>query len=315
MSESENKDAENTSEEKKKSFGGIIILALFLVGIIAGIGAYQAYSASENKGDEATSDETVASSEETNGTETAQDQSSEDASSEQQARATDESAGSSDTVVTLDIESLAEPRILGNSDAPVKITEHSSFTCGGCGAFHKGNFKQLKKDFIDTGKAYIVYDDFPRNRVDIFVGAIARCVPQDAYFNFVQLVFETQSEWTRSSDPLEYVKKNAKLTGISSEKIEACVNSQELHQALADNRNEAVEAYDVSSTPTLVINDETVISGLVAYSELQQAINDAYKAAQDASEAQPEAGNADEESSVKAEDVSAEEEKKAESAE
>ncbi len=84
---------------------------------------------------------------------------------------------------------------------------------------------------------------------------------------------------------------------------------------MADNRNEAVEAYDVSSTPTLVINDETVISGLVAYSELQQAINDAYKAAQDASEAHPEAGNADEESRVKAEDVSAEEEKKAESAE
>lgn len=179
-----------------------------------------------------------------------------------------------------DIEKASTPRILGNPNAPVKISEHSSFTCGGCGLFHANNFKQIKRDFIDTGKAYLVFDDFPRNQFDIIVGAAARCVPEAAYFNFIQLIFESQKKWAGQTGYIDFIKQNAKLTGASDTDIDACLNSEELKEALAQRQNRAYTTYGVKSTPTLIINDSTTMSGLAEYNEIKTALDNAYKQSQ-----------------------------------
>ena len=126
------------------------------------------------------------------------------------------------------VEALSAPRILGNPDAPIKISEHSSFTCGACRAFHDVNYQKIKADFIDTGKAYLVFDDFPRNGVDVVVGAVARCVPDNAYFNFVQLVFNTQDQWSQNRNFADHIKQNAVLAGADAEQVDQCFDSKEL---------------------------------------------------------------------------------------
>lgn len=175
--------------------------------------------------------------------------------------------------VELDIDELGTPRVLGDTNAPIKISEHSSFTCGGCAAFHRGNFKRIKQDYIDTGKAFLVYDDFPRNKEDIMIGAVARCVPNESYFNFVQVVFETQRDWIGlGTKYLENVKNTAIFAGAKAPKLNACENSEELQDILAERRDNAHKTYGVRSTPTLVINDKITISGLVPYEQIKEAI-------------------------------------------
>ncbi len=176
----------------------------------------------------------------------------------------------------LDIESLGTPRILGDVNAPVKISEHSSFTCGGCAAFHRDNFKKIKKEYIDTGKAYIVYDDFPRNAEDIKIGAIARCVPEKSYFNFVQVIFETQKDWIVLGEKyIGNIKNTAVFAGADQNKINQCAEEEKLHKILAERRDNASKTYGVRSTPTLVINDKVTISGLSPYKDIQTAIESA----------------------------------------
>jgi len=175
-----------------------------------------------------------------------------------------------------DLEDAMKPRILGDINAPIKISEHSSFTCGHCASFHKGNFKKLKSDYVDTGKAYIIYNGFPLNAVDVRIGAIARCVPKESYFNFIQLLFETQSSWTKKGS-LDPIRRNAKLTGVSDAAIDNCVNSEELFKSIAQQRDDAVELHDVKSTPTLVINDSIVILGLSEYSKLKAVLDAEYE--------------------------------------
>ncbi len=66
--------------------------------------------------------------------------------------------GQSD-LVDIDLELALTERVIGNPDAPVKISEHSSFTCGHCGNFHKNVFEQFKTNWLDSGKAYLVFSD------------------------------------------------------------------------------------------------------------------------------------------------------------
>ena len=184
------------------------------------------------------------------------------------------SAESSGGIVTsegdLDIDTLSKPRILGDENAPLKISEHSSFTCGACKNFHSNNFKAIKADYIDTGKAYLVYDDFPRNIKDATVGAIARCVPDDVYFQFIQVTFETQSDWFNDMD---LVKSNAVAAGADADLIEKCANSKELKEALALSAKDAYENHGVNSTPSLILNDGVKVIGVSPYEEIKAAID------------------------------------------
>ncbi|MDH5722561.1 MAG: DsbA family protein [Alphaproteobacteria bacterium] len=172
-------------------------------------------------------------------------------------------------------------RILGDPNAPLKISEHSAFTCGHCKHFHETNYIKIKRDYIDTGKAYLVYNDFPLSDVGIKVGAVARCLPDQVYFNFVQLMFETQDQWKSYEKYIPYMKQNTRLLGLSEEKFEECLNSEEIHKIITDVQENAHKTHDVKSTPTLVLNDSIVIMGLTPYPELRKTFDSLIAEAQE----------------------------------
>ena len=235
-------DSEVNPEEKKKSSFGIILFLIILLAGLTGAWMYQKQNAS--KEGHAGHDHTLGDHGEI-------------------------------TESNLDIESFSKPRILGDETAPLKISEHSSFSCGACGKFHKENFKKIKADYIDTGKAYLVFDDFPRNKLDVTIGAIARCVPDDSYFKFVQLVFATQSDWYGTSDEIETIKKNAVLAGADAAQVEECANDKALKEALALSSKRAYDEQGVNRTPTLVLNGSVLVTGTDPYPEIQKAIEQA----------------------------------------
>ena len=252
-------ESENQIEEKKKSPFGVIVGILFVLLLaVLGIGIVN------NSSKTATSQQNtnIAALTDTNVT----------IETKEIVHVAHDEANNVTKNAVFDLARASTPRVLGNPNAPVRISEHSSFTCGHCANFHKTNFKQIKKDYVDTGKAYIVFNDFPLNAHDINIGMVTRCIPETAFFDFINLLFETQKSWLKG-DYLKHIKQNAKLTGASDAQISNCTNSSELREALANQRKKAAEQHNVNSTPTLVINDNVVINGLEPYSKIKEALD------------------------------------------
>ena len=56
-----------------------------------------------------------------------------------------------------------EDFIIGDENAPITIIEYASLSCSHCADFHINTLPELLKEFVDTGKARIVFRDFPFN--------------------------------------------------------------------------------------------------------------------------------------------------------
>lgn len=233
-------------------------------------------AAGEEKGEESSSDEALEAEDEQ--VQAAENKPDAAVAADEQAENDAEAADSDEAADVKPAESpelaaLTTPRIMGNPSSPLKISEHSSFTCPHCAHFHADLFKKIKADYIDTGKAYIVFDDFPRNIVDLEIGMVARCLPESAYFNFIQLLFETQDKWAQENEYKKFVKQNAMLAGLSDEKYEECLENKDLQKALADHREAAMSKFGIKGTPTLVINDKIVISALEPYNQIKDTLD------------------------------------------
>lgn len=173
----------------------------------------------------------------------------------------DGNPGQTPSSASIDVEKAMEVRALGNPEAPLVIREHASLTCGHCGTFHQETFDQLKAEYIDTGKVYFIFTDFPLNGPALHAGMIARCLPHERYFNFLDMLFKSQDKWAYEPTYLTYLRQNAALAGLGNDAFDACVGNQELQDALTTQMREAQQKYSISSTPTFVLNEDNVVSG------------------------------------------------------
>lgn len=176
-------------------------------------------------------------------------------------------------VDALSTEDALAARALGDSTAPITIYEHSSLTCGHCGKFHKDTFKELKANYIDTGKVYLIFDDFPLNGAALQATMIARCVPQDRYFDYLQLLFETQEDWAYERNYIPFLKSTARLAGLSPEGFETCINNKDLEEGIKANMKASQAKHNVSATPTFAFSTGIQRSGYLPYPAFSQLVN------------------------------------------
>ena len=148
----------------------------------------------------------------------------------------------------------ATDKVLGRAGAPVTIVEYASFTCPHCAHFHADILPQLKKTYIDTGKARLVYRDFPLDRYALAASVVARCAARDRYFGMVDLLYREQPRWSGAKNPMAALTGLAMLAGISKKKLEACFKDEGLQKAVLQQRLTASQKFNVTSTPTLIIN-------------------------------------------------------------
>src|SRR5690606_4686998 len=74
-------------------------------------------------------------------------------------------------------EQFLADRVLGDKNAPVTITEYSSFTCPHCADFHAKILPQLKREYIDTGKVKLIMKSFPLDNAALNASVLAYCAP------------------------------------------------------------------------------------------------------------------------------------------
>lgn len=173
----------------------------------------------------------------------------------------------------LPMEVIAEDKILGNPDAPVTIIEYASLTCPHCAHFHTETLPQLKSDWIDTGKARLVYRDFPLDGAALAAAAIAHCAPPDRYFPIVGLFFERQSEWAVEGEWRERLTHLAGIAGMDRAAVDACLADEARKNAIVQRAEAAQATYAIDSTPTFIVNGRK-LSGALPIEDFAKTIQE-----------------------------------------
>lgn len=156
------------------------------------------------------------------------------------------------------LEELLKPgplgdHVIGDANAPVTIVEYASMTCPHCARFHANVYPELKKKYIDTGKARLIFREFPLDDLATAVSALAHCAGPTRYFPFVATMFERQDYWA-SNEPLPKLLEMAKQAGFTDEQFNSCLTDQKLVDGIHEVRKRGDEVFKVNSTPTVFVN-------------------------------------------------------------
>jgi protein-disulfide isomerase len=204
---------------------------------------------------------------------TAEAEASAEASTEASAEASTETEATATAEEAEADENGIVEMVLGNEDAKVTVMEYASFTCPHCASFHENQFKQLKADYIDTGKIRFVYRDVYFDRYGLWAAMVARCEGPSKFFGISNLLYEQQREWMDPQDPVktsENLRRLGRIAGLDGDKLTACLEDEDKARALVSWWQENSEADDISSTPTLLINGES--HGNMNYADLKELI-------------------------------------------
>jgi protein-disulfide isomerase len=165
---------------------------------------------------------------------------------------------------------------LGNPDAPVTMIEYASFTCPHCRTFHEGPFKQLKADYIDTGRIHFIYREVYFDRYGLWAAMLARCAGPERYFGFADLIYGQQREWTSGATPADVadnLRRLGRMAGLSNEQVDACLMDGDMARAMVAVYQENAEADEITSTPSFVINGEKYSN--MPYAEMTEILDEA----------------------------------------
>ncbi|MBI1212694.1 MAG: thioredoxin domain-containing protein [Alphaproteobacteria bacterium] len=171
---------------------------------------------------------------------------------------------------------------LGSPTAPVTLIEYAAPSCPVCAAFDEQVFPQLKSTYIDTGKVHYVFRVFPLRPADGAAEAIARCLPKDSYMDFIQLLFRRQADWDPEfgvQDAHAGLLQIAHVAGISSEKADQCIQDKDKQKRINEIAAAGAAQFQISATPTVIIDGKVQASGFIPWDQLQKSIEDALKKA------------------------------------
>ena len=156
------------------------------------------------------------------------------------------------------LEKAMAERVLGKPEAPIAITEYASLTCPHCARFHKETLPKIKAEFIDKGKAKLIFRDFPFDGLALRAAALARYAPPERYFAVLDTLFQQQESWSRAKDPLAALGNIGKLAGMSQASVDACFKDTKLMDAIVQVRLDGEKTHGVDSTPTFIIGGKKI---------------------------------------------------------
>ncbi|HYJ34702.1 MAG TPA: thioredoxin domain-containing protein, partial [Rhizomicrobium sp.] len=181
-------------------------------------------------------------------------------------------------------EILPSDRVLGNPKAKVVLIEYGAPSCPVCAAFNVQAFPRLKANYMDTGKVFYVFRVFPLRPDDGSAEKIARCLPEDKYFAFIDLLFKNQPKWD-----VEYSFQNqalaspegvhdglvllGRIAGMSKEQVDQCIAGTAEDARINKTASEAESRYGVNATPTFILNGTSIGSGNIPFDTMAKLLD------------------------------------------
>jgi protein-disulfide isomerase len=173
---------------------------------------------------------------------------------------------------------LGEEYSLGRIDSPVVIVEYTDYQCPYCNRFHTGTYPEIKKNFIDTGKARFITRDLalPFHPNALKATQAARCAGDQGKF---WEMHDLLSADPNSLGPETYARY-ARDIGLDASAFKSCVESDK-HLAEIRRSGEVAASIGIRGTPSFVVGtvkgdtlDGIKIVGAQPYAIFEKAIKD-----------------------------------------
>ena len=185
--------------------------------------------------------------------------------------------------------------LLGNPDAPIKVVEYASLTCGACAAFAQNGADRLKEDYVSTGRVSFELRNLVRGPDDLILARLARCGTTEAFHplsdqvwkNFeavVAPVYQRQEafgqalsgpENRRMVDAAEvagYYDFFAQR-GVSEDQARACLADFSSLETIAQNSQQQADELGVTGTPTFFVNGQRIEG--ITFADLEPVLQEA----------------------------------------
>lgn len=170
--------------------------------------------------------------------------------------------------------------VLGNPDAKVTIIEFGDFQCPFCAKFYKETESLIRKNYVDTGKAKLVFKPVAiLGQESIDAASAALCAKdQNKFWEFHGALFDVEYDELEKylNDKIETSENNGNLNKALFKKIAgdlkmnvsnftSCFDSKKYQKELAGNLQQAKESMEELSTPSIFVNGE-LVKGAQPYS-------------------------------------------------
>ena len=176
------------------------------------------------------------------------------------------------------ISSMNIPPVLGSETASVTIIEMGDYQCEMCKRWNDNTRPKIIENFIDTGKANLVFIDLPILGSDSLTAAEASYCANDQgkYWDYHVTLYNYQghmnSGWA-SSDRLKAIAFNLDM---NMDEFEECLDSSKYEERIEFNAQKA-KSGGANSTPTFIlvnsVGDQQKIIGAHPYSVFETALN------------------------------------------
>ena len=145
----------------------------------------------------------------------------------------------------------------GSPDAKIVILAFESLTCSHCANFHIDIYPELKRNFIDKGLVKLEYRNFPLDLAAFNGAKAAQCSLNDGE-KILHFLYKNQSEWVKGNSIEDLNNNLEKILDSQNFDIDykKCINDKKIEDFVLEDRIEGVKKYNVSATPTIIINDK-----------------------------------------------------------
>lgn len=157
----------------------------------------------------------------------------------------------------------ADDMAIGRANAPITLVEYASVMCPHCREWHETVFAPLKANYIDAGKVRYVLREMaaPAQAASIVLAGfqLARCnhATPDQYMARVAILFDEQPN-IYASRTMDDVRSRfvtiAMNNGMSEAQLMQCIEDPSGADRLNRISQEATRDFQVTGTPTFVLN-------------------------------------------------------------
>ena len=170
--------------------------------------------------------------------------------------------------------------VLGDASSPVTIIEFGDYQCPFCKRWNENVKPSIEKNLIETGKASLIYVDFPIIGPDsITAHAGSYCASeQGLYWKYHDYVYANQGHENDGWANSENLKLLASgIDGLDSGPFNDCLDSKKYEQRVNDNKKIAADT-GARSTPTFIIiapdGTAEMITGAQPYGTFKTVIDE-----------------------------------------
>ena len=170
-------------------------------------------------------------------------------------------------------------RALGLETAPITIVEFGDYQCEMCKRWYDNTRPKIIENYVNTGKASLVFIDLPILGPDSKLAAEATYCADDQgkYWDYHVILYDYQGHMNSGWANADRLKSFAFNLDLNMDEFDECLDSSKYDERVKLNWQKA-SAGGANSTPTFIIvntetgNEEKIV-GAQPYSVFEKTIN------------------------------------------